>query len=140
MHIVVLLWYNGWLKTPVAFRIWIPKEKCEKYHTKVDLAMRMISFAHKQGLVVEYVTFDTWYSSKELLNKLTECDYSFVCMIKNNRKVLYKNKLPLNVKSISMLFNKRQYRYYPGTDFYIKALSVILPGVGDIKMSSQKRL
>ncbi|NMB97928.1 MAG: transposase [Clostridiaceae bacterium] len=25
MHIVVLLWSNGWIKIPVAFRIWIPK-------------------------------------------------------------------------------------------------------------------
>lgn len=138
MHIVVLLWSNGWIKIPVAFRIWIPKEKCERYHTKVELAMRMISFAHKQGLAAEYVTFDTWYSSKELLQKLSECGYPFVCMIKNNRKVLYNNRFALNVKTLSMLFNKKQYRYYPCTGFYIKALSVILPGVGNITMSIVK--
>lgn len=138
MHIVVLLWSNGWIKIPVAFRIWVPKEKCERYHTKVELAMCMISFAHKQGLVAEYVTFDTWYSSKELLQKLSECGYSFVCMIKNNRKVLYNNRFLLNVKTLSMLFNKKQYRYYRCTGFYIKALSVILPGVGDVTMSIVK--
>lgn len=137
MHIVVLLWSNGWIKVPVAFRIWIPEEKCEEYHTKVDLAMRMISFAHRNGLVVEYVTFDTWYSSKELFQKLSACGYPFVCMIKNNRKVLY-NKVALNVKTLSMLFNRKQYRYYPGTGFYIKALQVILPGVGNITMSIVK--
>ena len=138
MHIVVLLWSNGWIKIPVAFRIWIPKEKCDEYHTKVTLAKKLISFAHKNGLVVEYVTFDTWYSSKELLTKLSECGYHFVCMIKNNRKVVYKNRFKLNVKTLSKLFNKKQYRYYAGTGFYIKALSVVLPGVGNIKMSIVK--
>jgi hypothetical protein len=138
MHIVVLLWSNGWIKVPVAFRIWIPEEKCEEYHTKVDLAVRMISFAHKHGLVAEYVTFDTWYSCKQLLQKLSECGYPYVCMIKNNRKVLYNNKLSLNVKTLGLLFNKKQYRYYPGTGFYIKALSVILPGVGNTRMAIVK--
>jgi hypothetical protein len=138
MHIVVLLWSNGWIKIPVAFRIWIPKEKCDEYHTKVALAKKMISFAHKNGLVVEYITFDTWYSSKDLLTKLSECGYHFVCMIKNNRKVVYKNRFKLNVKTLSKLFNKKQYRYYSGTGFYIKALSVLLPGVGNIKMSIVK--
>lgn len=138
MHIVVLLWSNGWIKVPVAFRIWIPKEKCEEYHTKVNLAVSMISFAHKHGLVAEYVTFYTWYSCKQLLQKLSECGYPYVCMIKNNRKVLYNNRLSFNAKTISLLFNKKQYRYYPGTGFYIKALSVILPGVGNTRMAIVK--
>lgn len=138
MHIVVLLWSNGWLKVPVAFRIWKPEEKCEEYHTKVDLAIRMISFAHKSGLVVEYVTFDTWYSCKELLQKLSDCGYPFVCMVKNNRKVLYNDRFLLPVKTLSLLFNKKQYRYYLGTGFYMKALPVILPGVGNIMMAIVK--
>lgn len=138
MHIVVLLWSNGWLKVPVAFRIWKPEEKCEEYHTKVDLAIRMISFAHKSGLAAEYVTFDTWYSCKELLQKLSACGYPYVCMIKNNRKVLYNNRFLLNVKTLSPLFSKKQYRYYLATGFYIKALPVILPGVGNIMMAIVK--
>ncbi|WP_175413063.1 transposase [Clostridium sp. AWRP] len=39
MHIVVLLWSNGWFKVPVCFRIWIPKQKCEDYHTRLELAI-----------------------------------------------------------------------------------------------------
>lgn len=138
MHIVVLLWSNGWIKIPVAFRIWKPEEKCEEYHAKVELAIRMISFVHKFGLAAEYVTFDTWYSCKELLQKLSECGYHYVCMIKNNRKVLYNNRVSFNVKTISLLFNKKQYRYYHGTGFYIKALKVILPGVGNTMMAIVK--
>jgi hypothetical protein len=119
MHIVVLLWSNGWIKIPVAFRIWIPKEKCEVYHTKGELAIDMINFIHKFGLPAEYVTFDTRYASKAFLSMLTKCGYSYVCMIKNNRKVMYNNKFNFNVKTISILFNKKQYRYYPATGFYI---------------------
>jgi hypothetical protein len=98
----------------------------------------MISFAHKFGLAAEYVTFDTWYSYKELLQKLSECGYHYVCMIKNNRKVLYNNRVSLNAKTISLLFNKKQYRYYPGTEFYIKALTIILLGAGNVMMAIVK--
>lgn len=138
MHIVVLLWSNGWFKVPVGFRIWIPKERCEEYHTKGELAIDMISFAHKFDLVVKYVTFDTWYSSKEMLNTLSKCGYPFVCMIKNNRKVLYNNRLNLNVRTICLLFSKKQFRYYPETGFYIKALPVTIPGIGKVTMSIVK--
>ena len=139
MHIVVLLWSNGWLKIPICFRIWIPKQKCEDYHTKLELAIDMISFAHELGLQVEYVTFDTWYSSKALLNLLKKCNYHYVCMLKNNRKVIYKNGINLNVKTISLLFNKKQYRYYPATGFYIKAITVNLSGIGTVRLALVKK-
>lgn len=138
MHIVVLLWSNGWIKLPVAFKIWIPKDKCEDYHTKGELAIEMINFAHNFGLAAEYVTFDTWYASKALLALLTKCGYSYVCMLKNNRKVMYNNRHNLNVKTICLLFNKKQFRYYPGTGFYIKAVKVFLPGVGNVKLAIVK--
>jgi hypothetical protein len=81
MHIAVLLWSNGWIKLPVAFKIWIPKDKCEDYHTKGELAIEMINFAHNFGLAAEYVTFDTWYASKALLALLTKCGYPMcVCL------------------------------------------------------------
>jgi len=44
----------------------------------------------------------------------------------------------MNVKTLSLYFNKKQYRYYSDTGFYIKAVSVILPGVGSVKMSIVK--
>lgn len=138
MHIVVLLWSNGWIRIPVAFRIWIPKEKCEVYHTKGELAINMINFVHKFGLAAEYVTFDTWYASKALLGVLKKYGYYYVCMIKNNRKVLYNNRHILNVRTICLLYNKKQFRYYPQTGFYIKAITVILPGIGKVKLAIVK--
>lgn len=134
MHIVVLLWSCGWIKVPVSFRIWIPKQKSEVYHTKGELAIDMIDFAHRFGLQAEYVTFDSWYSSKALMNLLKKCDYHYVCMLKNNRKVNYKNGISLSVKTISMLLSKRQYRYYSGTGFYIKAINVNITSIGDIRL------
>ena len=98
----------------------------------------MISFAHKFGLQAEYVTFDTWYSSKALLTLLKKCNYHYVCMLKNNRKVMYKNGISLNVKTISLLFNKRQYRFYPATGFYVRALTVDLSGIGTVRLALVK--
>ncbi len=138
MHVVVLLWSNGWIKIPIAFRIWIPKDKCETYHTKGELALDMISFVHQFGLAVEYVTFDTWYTSKAILVKLKIYGYSYVCMVKSNRKVMYNNRIKLDVKTISLLFNKDQFRYYRATGYYIKAIEVYMPGIGKVKLAIVK--
>lgn len=138
MHIVVLLWSCEWMKIPVFFRIWKPKEKSEVYHTKGELAIEMIDSAHRFGLQAEYVTLDTWYSSKALLNLLRKCDYHYVCMLKNNRKVIFKDLVSFNVRTISMLFNRKQYRYYSGTGFYIKAITVSIPDIGVVKLAIVK--
>jgi len=62
-------------------------------------------------------------------------------MLKNNRKVIYKNKFNFNVKTVSMLFNKKQYRFYPATGLYIKAIRADLSGIGTLQVSTcQKRL
>ena len=98
----------------------------------------MINFVHKFGLAAEYVTFDTWYASKALLTLLKKHGYSYVCMIKNNRKVLYNNRFNFNVRTICLLHSKKQFRYYPGTGFYIKAVTVILPGAGKVKLAIVK--
>jgi len=118
MHIVVLLWSCSWMKIPISFRIWKPKEKCEVYHTKGELAMDMINSAYRFGLQAEYVTFDTWYSSKALLNLLKKCNYHYVCMLKNNRKVIFKNLFSLNVKTISMFLAESN------TDITLKLVSI----------------
>jgi hypothetical protein len=98
----------------------------------------MISFVHKFGLAVEYVMFDTWYTSKAMLTTLNNYGYPYVCMIKNNRKVMYNNRIKLDVKTISLLFNKKQFRYYSGTGFYIKAIEVTIPGIGKVKLAIVK--
>lgn len=51
---------------------------------------------------------------------------------------MYNNRHNLNVKTICLLFNKKQFRYYPGTGFYIKAVKVFLPGVGNVKLAIVK--
>lgn len=54
-------------------------------------------------------------------------------MLKCNRKVIYKNAA-LNVRTLSLLFNKKQYRFYRETGFYIKAITVDISSIGTVKL------
>ena len=76
INIVVLLGCWGPLRIPLGFRLWCPKE-CVKgyapgysYRTKLLLARDLIAEALADGLMCEYVTFDTWYTARPLTSYL----------------------------------------------------------------------
>jgi DDE superfamily endonuclease len=68
INIVVLLACWGRLRIPLGFRLWCPKECCPKgtYRTKLLLARDLVAEALADGLNCQYVTFDSWYTSRPL--------------------------------------------------------------------------
>jgi hypothetical protein len=67
MHIVVLLWCSadGHWRIPVAFRLWRPKRTCAPaaYHTKLQLAARMLTELVAARLPFTYLVMDTHYTA-----------------------------------------------------------------------------
>jgi hypothetical protein len=98
----------------------------------------MINFVHESGLGTEYVTFDSWYTSKAILATLKNYGCSYVYIVKSNRGAVYNNRINLNVKTIPLIFSKKQSRYNPGTGFYIKSIEVYMPGIGKVKLAIVK--
>lgn len=80
MQVVLLVWTDGKRKVPVSMRLW---EKGGK--SKVELAREMIQEAADRGLCPKYVLFDSWYTSKSILNLLDELGWKYVARIKSNR-------------------------------------------------------
>lgn len=81
--VVVLLWTNGWIRLPLAFRVcWSDEGEGRSKHT---LAMELLLWAVEQGFKPEYVLFDAWYASKELLRKIHGLGWSFVTRLRKNR-------------------------------------------------------
>lgn len=60
-QVVVLLWSNGLIKIPLAWRLWRSKEYVDPYKTKMQLAMDMLASPVARLLPVSFVTFDIWY-------------------------------------------------------------------------------
>ncbi len=78
--VVVLLWTDGLIRLPLAFRIcWGDAS------SKGMLALELIGWAVEQGLKPEQVLFDVWYASKELLQKIHGLGWVFVTRLRKNR-------------------------------------------------------
>lgn len=82
VQIVVLLIVCGKLRIPIAFRIY------DKKKTKIELALEMFAYARNTlGMRKVLVLFDSWYSSKDILKRIHDYGWTFVCRIKRNRSV-----------------------------------------------------
>ncbi len=66
LSLVLLVWTNGTLRVPLDVRLW-HKGGPSKY----ALALALLSYAHNRlRCHPEYVLFDAWYHSKELLKRM----------------------------------------------------------------------
>lgn len=82
LNIVVLAWSNGTITIPLAIKIWKEGGK-----SKYDLALELLSYARNiLKIKPKYVAFDSWYSSKKILQRLQKYGWTFYTQIKRNRK------------------------------------------------------
>ena len=80
--LVLLVWTNGQVRIPLAFRIWRKGGP-----SKFDLALEVLSYARNRLRVTpRYVLFDAWYPSKRLLKRIRDYGWYFVCRLKKNRR------------------------------------------------------
>jgi SRSO17 transposase len=80
MQVVLLVWTDGKRKIPISMRLWQKGGK-----SKVVLAAEMIREAAERGINPKYVLFDSWYTSRSILNLLSELGWNYVARIKSNR-------------------------------------------------------
>jgi len=92
IHIVTLYWSNGWIKIPVGFRLWLPREKTNHYRTKVDLAIELLTHNEDFCKSCQYVTFDSWYCTNRLLRICALMNLAFCSRLKKNRRVIFKKQ------------------------------------------------
>jgi Transposase DDE domain. len=138
-QVVVLLWSNGLVKIPLAWRLWRPKEDTKPYKTKLQLAMDMLDSPVVRLLPVSFVTFDIWYASVELLKFLDAHHLHFVTMVKKNRKFkLTGSNSPIRADELAQSFRHDQYRYYPSVGFYIRSMILELTNYGNVRLSIVK--
>jgi len=100
MRVVMLVWTNGLLKIPVGFKLWHKEGSAywqgrkEPYQTKHDLARQLLLEVQQVHLPFDYLTFDSWYASKENVRWLCEQQISFVTVLPCDSKVRLGEKPP----------------------------------------------
>ena len=58
----------------------------ESGQSKIDIALAMISYARNTlKIKPDFVLFDSWYSAKAIMKRLTDYGWGFVSRIKRNR-------------------------------------------------------
>jgi DDE superfamily endonuclease len=98
INIVVLLAGWGPLRIPLGFRLWCPKERVTgyapgySYRTKLLLARDLIADALADGLRCQYVTFDSWYTTRPLTTYLDEQGITWYGAIAANHAVVFQNQ------------------------------------------------
>ncbi len=80
--LVLLVWTDGQVRVPLAFRIWRRGGP-----STFDLALELLSYArHHLGCKPQFVWFDAWDPSKKLLKRIRDYGWYFVCQLKQNRR------------------------------------------------------
>jgi hypothetical protein len=83
LNIVLLCWSDGKRCIPLLFHIYRGKGV-----SKLDLAMRLLAFAHDVlKLEPDYVLFDSYYGSRALMQQILGYNWHFVTRLKKNRKL-----------------------------------------------------
>jgi hypothetical protein len=81
VSVVLLVWTDGQMRIPLAFRVWHKGGA-----SKCDLALELLSYARNRlRCKPAFVLFDSWYPSKQLLKRLRDYGWYFVCQLKKTR-------------------------------------------------------
>src|SRR5262245_16213391 len=82
VSVVLLVWTDSQVRIPLAFRVW-HKGGASKY----ALALELLSYARNRlKCKPHFVLFDSWYPSKQLLKRIRDYGWYFVCQLKKNRR------------------------------------------------------
>jgi hypothetical protein len=109
-----------------------------RYHTKNELARILIYLVVRKGICCQYITFDSWYASKENLNFLTRLGLVYYAAIPCSRNLTDAYRVStstavmsqaMQVKALAALHTTRQYPPYPRGQLRALGLLVNLPGL-----------
>lgn len=82
VSVVLLVWTDGHVRIPVGYRVW-HKGGPSKY----ALALALLSYArNRRKCKPQFVLFDSWYPSKQLLKRIRDYGWYFVSQLKKNRR------------------------------------------------------
>jgi hypothetical protein len=163
MKIVLLIWTDGTIRVPISWAIWhkekkiflgltkgkkTPKYKHTgkclleingrplPYKSKNELAMELTRELKEKGLAFEYITFDSWYASRNNIKALHQLGIKFYSRIKKNRNIIF-NSEKMSMAQLDKTINNNSLNLKHNA--YIKSLIVYLPGFGNIKLLIVRR-
>jgi hypothetical protein len=108
VSVVMVIWTDGYWRIPLGLKIWYKGGK-----PKPELALELLSeIRNKMKLKPEFVLFDSAYAKGNLLKRLADYGWYFVCGVANNRhfkgNTLKKYRNKLNWYSKGLIWNNQK--------------------------------
>ncbi len=109
-----------------------------RYRTKNELARCLVYTLVRKGLTGDYITFDSWYASKENLNMLTRLGLVYYAAIPCSRTITTVSRIsdaaPVSntaqqISTLAAGFATRDYTPYPQGHLRAMGLIAALPGL-----------
>lgn len=162
MRVVLILWTDGQIRIPIAWSIWHKEDKrligysakgrpryehtgqcllhingqIIPYRTKNQISMSLLTDVLEKRIDPQYITFDMWYANIINLKKIHWLHLLFYSRIKDNRNVIYLGE-KLNLRTLALRFPITSFDHKHGA--FIKAIEVMLPSFGNIKLLMVRR-
>lgn len=86
----------------MAFALWHKKGAKKRYRTKNEIARVLLGRVIRKGIRPEYITFDSWYASRENMILIKRLGLQFVTRLKKNQKLSFEGR-KLQAKKIGKL-------------------------------------
>jgi hypothetical protein len=133
-QIVVLLWCScdGAWRIPVGFRLWRPKRSCRKqrYRTKVQLALDLVSVAVQAKLPSLYIVGDTHYTAGWFTKRLTRLGLTWHGTLNPKTTVVWRGRK----QAVRDLADRLKLRWRAHLGLRARALRVFAPKYGQIRL------
>ena len=133
-QIVVLLWCScdGEWRIPVGFRLWRPKRSCrkERYRTKLQLAIELVTAVVQADLPVRYLVADTHYTAGWFTKRLTCLGLTWHGTLNPKTSVVWRGRKQA-VRDLALTL---KLRWRPHLGLRAVALTVYAPKYGQVRL------
>lgn len=133
-QIVVLVWCScdrQW-RIPVGFRLWRPKRSCrkERYRTKLELAMELVTTVTLARLPVQYLVGDTHYAAGWFTKRLTRLGLIWHSTLDPKTHVVWRGER----HAVRDLATRLKLRWRKQLGLRATALTVYAPKYGHLRL------
>lgn len=139
-HNVVDCVYSGKGIFPLLQTLYIRKESKwldgKKHQTKIELQKIHLTKLVDMGLRFSVVTFDSWYTTKGLIDHVESLNKDWVGQVKSNRQIKINDEWTSVKKYAESIFPDRSFKTVKiGDDTYlVKVITVEMKGVGSVRL------
>ena len=134
-QIVVLLWcsLDGRWRIPVGFRLWRPKRSCrkERYRTKLQLALELVSAVIQAKLPVRYIVGDTHYTAGWFTKRLSRLGLTWHGTLNPKTTVVWRGRK----QAVRDLAARLKLRWRAHLGLRARAVRVFAPKYGQLRLA-----